>query len=67
MKNRLLLDLLHPLDTFARRHIGPDAAEVAEMLDVLGVDSLDTLIDATVPAAIRLKTPTQPAGCAWRG
>jgi len=57
MKKRSPLDLLHPLDTFARRHIGPDAAEVDEMLDVLGVDSLDALIDATVPTAIRIKTP----------
>src|SRR5689334_19118586 len=41
-------------DTFVRRHIGPDAGEVAEMLSALGYDSLDDLIDATVPASIRL-------------
>ncbi|HEX8831801.1 MAG TPA: aminomethyl-transferring glycine dehydrogenase, partial [Longimicrobium sp.] len=41
-------------DTFVRRHIGPNGAEVAEMLDTLGHRSLDELIDATVPASIRL-------------
>src|SRR5580700_9869732 len=46
-------DLLAPLDTFARRHLGPDAAEQAEMLRVLGHASLDALIDAAVPAHIR--------------
>src|SRR5665213_2214652 len=49
--------LLAPIDTFVRRHIGPDAADVKEMLALLGVDSLDDLIDQTVPAAIRLKKP----------
>ena len=37
---------------FADRHIGPDPADVAAMLDVIGHDSLDDLIAATVPAAI---------------
>ena len=60
--NRSPMDLLRPLDTFARRHIGPDAAEVAEMLDVLGIDSLDALIDATVPEAIRLDQPLNLPG-----
>ncbi|WP_134724840.1 aminomethyl-transferring glycine dehydrogenase [Paracoccus luteus] len=41
-------------DDFAnRRHIGPSPAEMAEMLAVLGVGSLDELIDQTVPASIR--------------
>ncbi|HYH82353.1 MAG TPA: aminomethyl-transferring glycine dehydrogenase, partial [Longimicrobium sp.] len=48
--------LTHP-DTFVRRHIGPNGAEVAEMLETLGLGSLDELIDATVPAAIRLRRP----------
>ena len=60
--NRSSVDLLRPLDTFARRHIGPDAAEVAEMLDVLGIESLDALIDATVPEAIRLDQPLNLPG-----
>ena len=42
---------------FADRHIGPDALEQAIMLETLGFDSLDALIDATVPEAIRDRTP----------
>jgi glycine dehydrogenase len=48
---------LGPTDTFVRRHIGPNAQDVAEMLQLLGVSSLDELIDQTVPPAIRLKRP----------
>ena len=40
-----------------RRHIGPSPEEIAEMLEVLGFDSLDALIDATVPPTIRQKEP----------
>jgi glycine cleavage system P protein (glycine dehydrogenase) len=40
---------------FEERHLGPDEAEIAEMLDVLGYDSLDGLIDDVVPEAIRRK------------
>ena len=36
-----------------RRHIGPSPTEMAEMLKVIGFTTLDELIDATVPAAIR--------------
>jgi len=46
----------HP-DRFVDRHIGPDTRDVVEMLEVLGKGSLDALIDATVPAAIRLQRP----------
>ncbi|GAB3114977.1 aminomethyl-transferring glycine dehydrogenase [Streptomyces calidiresistens] len=38
---------------FAARHIGPDEAERAKMLDAVGHDSLDALLDAAVPAVIR--------------
>ena len=38
---------------FAARHIGPDAAEIATMLDALGVASLEELIDRAVPDTIR--------------
>ena len=44
-------------DTFLSRHIGPSPAEVRAMLAVLGYPSLDALIDATVPASIRLRRP----------
>jgi len=49
--------------SFIPRHIGPDALQLKQMLDTLGVPSLDTLIDQTVPASIRMKTPPDlPAG-----
>jgi len=49
------LSLLKPLDSFANRHLGPSTQAVNQMLEVLGLDSLDTLVDQTVPEAIRLK------------
>ena len=49
------LSLLQPLDHFAPRHIGSQGAAVEKMLDVLGVTSLDELIDQTVPATIRFQ------------
>ena len=42
------------LDTFADRHIGPDANETAYMLKQLGYNSMDAFITATVPAHIRV-------------
>src|SRR3954468_11998180 len=47
--------MLAPTDTFVHRHIGPNEAEQREMLGLLGYGTLDELIDATVPPAIRLK------------
>ncbi len=44
-------------DSFVPRHIGPNEAEVAEMLALLGFDTLDALIDAAVPESIRLRRP----------
>jgi glycine dehydrogenase len=49
--------LLDASDTFARRHLGPRARDVAAMLERLGVDSLDALTDRTVPASIALRRP----------
>src|SRR6478672_4884210 len=43
------------IDSFARRHIGPNEEEVREMLREVGFDNLGELIDATVPKDIRLK------------
>lgn len=42
---------------FLQRHIGPDAQETREMLDTIGIDSIDELINKTVPTAIRLPKP----------
>ncbi|HYC27208.1 MAG TPA: glycine dehydrogenase (aminomethyl-transferring), partial [Chitinophagaceae bacterium] len=42
---------------FTSRHIGPNENEMREMLQAIGVSSLDELIDKTVPAAIRMNKP----------
>ncbi|CAM3829577.1 aminomethyl-transferring glycine dehydrogenase [Rheinheimera salexigens] len=44
-------------EEFIQRHIGPDAAETAAMLNELGLDSMEALIAQTVPADIRLPEP----------
>src|SRR5690606_22228578 len=60
-------ELFPPTDTFARRHLGPDATERAQMLGELGYASLDALVDAAVPADIRLPRPLQlPAAAGER-
>jgi glycine dehydrogenase len=54
---------LAPGDTFPRRHLGSNAEEVAEMLAKLELPSMEALIEAAVPAKIRLSKPLQlPAG-----
>ncbi|WP_341998396.1 aminomethyl-transferring glycine dehydrogenase [Microbacterium sp. LWH7-1.2] len=40
---------------FADRHIGTDAAAQRTMLDALGYDSVDALVEAAVPASIHAK------------
>src|SRR5690606_34033013 len=47
--------VLDPSDTFAERHIGPDPDEIAEMLGVVGCESLEALVGETIPEAIRLE------------
>src|SRR5437867_8027051 len=47
--------LFTPTDTVVRRHVGPTDADIKEMLVTLDLQSLDALIDGTVPAEIRLR------------
>jgi len=44
-------------DKFMNRHNGPRKGEIPQMLKVIGVSSLDQLIDKTVPQNIRLEKP----------
>jgi glycine dehydrogenase len=48
-----------PTDSFVRRHIGASSSEIQEMLGVIACESLDDMIDKTVPAAIKIKQPLQ--------
>jgi glycine dehydrogenase len=51
--------LAAPTDSFVRRHIGASSSEIQEMLGAIACESLDDMIDKTVPAAIRIKQPLQ--------
>src|SRR5487761_2479687 len=53
MPQRPSLAELEQRDAFCARHIGPDAAEQAAMLSVLGYSTRAALIDAVVPVGIR--------------
>jgi glycine dehydrogenase len=50
-------DLLTVPDSFVRRHLGPTEADIQEMLAILGLPSLDALVDNTIPEDIRLRGP----------
>jgi glycine dehydrogenase len=46
-------------NSFIKRHIGPRPRDGEKMLEVLGLASMDALIEKTVPASIRLQKPIQ--------
>ena len=46
-----------PYDFANRRHIGPSPQEMQKMLRLLGCDTLDALIDDTLPKSIRQSQP----------
>jgi len=50
----LSLQELEQRDRFIHRHIGPSEQDIAEMLQTLGMSSLDELIDKAVPDSIRM-------------
>ena len=54
-----LLEEMAQAISFVQRHIGPSPDEVQQMLEVLGLPTLDALVDQTVPQAIRLTRPLQ--------
>tara|TARA_B100000767_G_scaffold232110_1_gene223847 strand:- start:2828 stop:5671 length:2844 start_codon:yes stop_codon:yes gene_type:complete len=41
--------------TFESRHLGPNEAEIAKMLKVIGADSISTLLNETIPSDIILQ------------
>ncbi len=48
---------LQNTEQFVNRHNGPDATQQKAMLQTIGLDTLDALIDQTVPKSIRLQRP----------
>ena len=51
------LTVLEQADAFVGRHIGPREGDVAAMLESVGHESLEALVDAAVPASIRAEIP----------
>lgn len=47
----------NPYDFGNRRHIGPSPEEMAAMLRAVGTESLETLIDETIPKSLRQTEP----------
>ena len=65
MTDRPTLTQLDGADAFVARHLGPRAEEVRRMLERVGFDSLDALMEAAVPAGIRAAgtgAPIAPLG-----
>jgi len=51
------LESLQHQNEFIGRHIGPDTESINRMLHELGLDSLERLVEKTIPAAIALDKP----------
>jgi len=62
MKN-LPLNQLDQHDEFLARHIGPQSHDVTDMIQEIGVNSIDELIDNTVPESIRIREPLDLEEC----
>lgn len=55
-------DEFAPTDSFVHRHIGASSVEIQQMLQAIGCDTMEEMIEKTVPAEIRIKHPLQLAG-----
>lgn len=51
------IDALDMTDTFARRHMGPRLEESTSMLQTIGLESFEQLVESTVPADIMTDKP----------
>ncbi|MFA5404453.1 MAG: aminomethyl-transferring glycine dehydrogenase [Ignavibacteria bacterium] len=51
------MDNILEFEKFSSRHNGPSEKDVNEMLKVIGVNTLDDLMEETIPADIRLDNP----------
>ena len=51
------LDSIEMRDDFATRHIGPTLQDIGAMLEVIGVPTIEDLLDRTVPVSIRNDQP----------
>ena len=60
MSDHPTLSQLDAAQPFVDRHVGPDDEQQARMLEALGFDSLDELMDAAVPGGIRAAADARP-------
>ena len=44
-------------DKFVARHIGPNEEEIKKMLSKINADSIEDLLDETLPPCIRIDRP----------
>ena len=51
------MESLRITDHFIDRHLGPGAKDLQQMLEAIGVSSIDQLINETIPASIRQEEP----------
>ena len=54
MTNQLKSLLAHA-NAFGPRHLSPTAAEVASMLETIGVPDLERIVDESIPSHIRME------------
>jgi glycine dehydrogenase len=50
-------------DEFIARHIGPNEQDIEQMLQIIGSDSLDSLMQETMPGSIRIEEPLDLRRC----
>ena len=55
LQQRTLSMSIDYTDGFVNRHIGPTEAEIRDMLQTIGYDSLDSFIDTVIPEGIRFR------------
>ena len=60
-------ELAEQTDRFANRHLGPDAAETAAMLKVVGYASLEELTKVAIPQSIARRRPLAVPAAATAG
>ena len=53
------LDFIEMRDDFATRHVGPTLHDIGAMLEVIGVPTIEDLLDRTVPVSIRNDQPLE--------
>jgi glycine dehydrogenase len=50
-------DYFSPQDSFLKRHNGPNAEQISSMLELIGFQSTEQMIEKIIPSSIRLKSP----------